>query len=682
MKPLRRFRPLVCAAALTILTLTSGLAGPAQAAEGRWESVGPFGGHISALAVAPSDRRIVYAGTAEGLIFRSAEAGTSWTSVTGDFPDAGVSDLVVDPGDPSTAYAAVCLVIVELVTYKQGGVFKTTDGGQTWELVTEQGSECHIYDLAIDPRQPSRILAATTSGLRRSDDGGASWRTSPGLAGKDAVTGVGFGAAPGTLFAVHYKHGVLKSVDDGASWTPKNTGLPAERWRIFGLATAPVPSGAGPETLYVGAVEAAAPVFRSLDGGETWSPAAAGLGRRRVYDLAVDPTVRGVYAATDDGVFRSVDGGQSWIAPPPGRGRRPSRTVAVPALPAGTAYAGHLAEGISRTADGGASWRAANRGLTGVPVNHLVIAPSDGSVRYAFKPDLKILRSLDGGATWLPNGRVPDGLPLNIAIHPRNPRVAYAGGFHGGIWKTTNAGASWRRVNGEETACMDVGNLEIDPRTPSNIYAAGLFGSCPQYPDICLGFKSTDAGESWSCMEGLTAQGVVSLVLAPSLPTTLYAGTDVSFPQKPVFKSTDAGRTWRPRSGGLPQRGFFGVAVSPLDPRTVFAVSQAGLFKSVDGAARWAPSGQGLPAGHNLGGLAISPFNPSQLFIVATRFDSATGEVFSDLYRSVDAGASWTPLSKQGLPEGSLRSLVLSPTEPGTLYVTTRFGIFKLTLPV
>src|SRR5688572_2458243 len=117
MMPLPRFRPLACAMALTLLVLTSGLAGPAQAAEGRWESVGPFGGHISALAVAPSDRRILYAGTAEGLLFRSADAGTSWTSVTGDFPDAGVSDLVVDPGDPSTAYAAVCLVIAEIVTY-------------------------------------------------------------------------------------------------------------------------------------------------------------------------------------------------------------------------------------------------------------------------------------------------------------------------------------------------------------------------------------------------------------------------------------------------------------------------------------------------------------------------------------------------------------------------------------
>lgn len=668
MQLLLRFRPLLCAATLLSWLVTSGLAGPAQAAENRWESIGPFGGNISALAVAPSHRRTLYAGTSEGLIFRSTNAGATWTSTATTLTPTPVADIEVDPRDPATAYAAVCAVLIEFGV-KEGGIFKTTDAGRNWSL-SETLPECEVFELAIDPRT-SRLYAASAAGLLYSDDGAESWHSSPGLAGEGSVTAVVVDpGTAGTLYALHFQHGFLKSVDGGTTWVARNAGLPADRWRLFRLAA----SSGAPRTLYVGAFEAAAPVFRSTDGGESWSPAGSGLGGRRVHDLAVVRASGVAFAATDDGVFRSADRGLTWTPPVTSTG--PASTLAVPPSPAGVVYAGHRGPGVFKSTDGGVSWRSANSGLAAIGVNDFAIAPSNPTVLYARTTEAKVLRSLDGGATWQPGAGI-DGLPLALAVHPRNPRTAFAAGFQGGIWKTTDAGATWRQVNSPETVCMVALDLAIDPLNPNNVYVAGPFTPCPQWPDVCLGFKSTDAGESWSCMEGLPTQGILALALAPSLPSVLYAGTE-AIGQRPVFKSTDAGQVWRARSTGLPQGFVSGLAVSPRDPRTVYATSQQGLYKSVNGAASWTPV-PGLPPHASLGIPVITPNNPSVVYIAA----SVSNGIGVDpvVFRSTTAGPPWTPLVRAGLPQAHIQSLQLSPRNPRALYVASASGIFKLTLP-
>lgn len=665
-----RLRTRSCLVALAFLVLTALLARPAEA---RWESIGPYGGSVTALAVASSNRRTLYAGTIDGLIFRSGDAGATWTNVSGPFPAVSVTDIEVDPSNPATAYAVVCYVSVEF-SYREGGVFKTLDGGRTWDLVNHGDIECDILDLAIDPRNPSHIFAATSVGLFQSDDGAASWRLSSGLAGERGAGSVVFDpATPGTLYALQFDAGFIKSVDGGATWVARNAGLPEQRWRLVEIA-------ASPGALLVGAFEASAPLFRSTDGGESWSPTGTALGALRVHDLAFAPAGSTAYVSTDGGVFRSADRGLTWTAPAAGEAK-PSWTLAVPPSPAGVVYAGRQYEGVFKSSDAGASWRSANRGLTGIPVEEVAIAPSDPSFLYARTTDARILRSPDGGATWLLPGLGIEGIPFVMAVHPQDPRTVFAAGFQGGLWKTTNAGATWRRVGDPEMACMAATDLAIDPRNPSNVYVAGPFTSCPQWPDICLGFKSTDSGETWSCMEGLPEQEILSIALAPSLPTTLYASTE-AFNVRPVFKSIDAGRTWRPRSGGLPPRSVYSLAVSPRDPRTVYASSREGLYKSVNGAATWVPAHNGMPAGVILGEPAIATSNPSLLFITASFPDptSPTGEFASLLFRSTNAAASWSPLTREGLPAGFLRSLRISSTQPRTLYVATRFGIYRLPL--
>lgn len=680
MEPRSRLRPLPCVVALICLLLTSSRV--ALAAEGRWESIGPYGGSISALAVAPGAQRTLYAGTAEGLVFRSTNAGAHWSYASGGIPGyTAITDLDVDPRDPSVAYAASCAVLIEF-SMKTGGLFKTVDGGRTWTQL-EDLPECEVFELALDPWNSSRLFAATAAGLLQSDDGGATWRPNPavpydpGFFADSRVWAVAFDPlVAGTIYVFHHEMGLLKSVDGGATWTPKGPDLLAGGWELFKIVADPRTPG----TLYGHTGSGAAfSVFRSTNGGESWSSAAAGLGGRVVRDLTISPVSSALYAATDDGVFRSADGGRTWTPPAPATPVREALVVAAPRWPPATVYAGVRHDGVFKSTDGGGSWRSASRGLAGVPVRTLAIAPSDPSVFYITIPERGIRRSLDGGATWQAPSQAPEGYPLGLDVDPRNASRAYATGFDGRIWKTTDAGASWRLVSSDEMGCVSAFNLEIDPRAPRNLYAAGPRDTCPQFPDVCLGFKSTDRGESWSCMEDFPTEGILSVALAPSLPTTLYASTD-SFFNPPVFKSADAGQTWDARSGGLPRTQVFSLTVSPRNPRIVYAASLAGLYKSVDGAATWTSIHRGLPAGF-VGGPVISPADPSVLYAVVSTFDPAIGDSASTIFRSVNAGASWSRFPGERLPERWIDSLSIFPAQPRTLYVTTRSGIYRLALP-
>jgi photosystem II stability/assembly factor-like uncharacterized protein len=660
---------LVFAAAPVLAVSIFSLAGPARAQDGVWESVGPHGGSIVSLTVAPGDARVLYSGTLSGQVFRSANAGASWTDVTGDFPPASIADLEVDPRNPSKAYAAVCAA-ESTTTPAEGGLFRTTDAGASWSLV-EGLDVCQVLDLAIDPRNPARLFAGTVSGLYRSDDGGTSWRAQTGPPLWTTVTAVLFDpSAPGTLYALDDEKGFVKSSNGGATWKASNRGLPTPRQRLSGLTV----STDGPKTLYLRTSGDDVPLYRSLDGGGTWSPAASGLGTRNVYGLAAGASPPRVYAATNDGVFRSTDRGRTWKAPAVGTAFASVRVLAVPPGATAVVHAGNV-HGLFKSADRGATWVDANDGLPTLSIQKVLIAPSNEEALYA-RPELPgLLVSLDGGATWSQEGPGTGDRELTMAVHPKEPRTAFAAGVEGGIWRTTNAGASWRRLP-PAGGCLSMIELAIDPQTPANLYAGGFSDpACtPQTAPPCNGVRSTDGGLSWSCMPDFPrGSAVQSFAIAPSQPSTLYAGT-TSPTLQPVLKTVDGGRIWSPSSGGLQQPSVYTVAVSPEDPRAVYALSQDGLARSADGAATWTPVRGGLPAGAHLASLVIAPSDPSVLYVVAV------GASAEDplLFQSTDRGATWSPLSGEGLPAGPIPSLQVSPRDPRTVYAATRGGVYRV----
>jgi photosystem II stability/assembly factor-like uncharacterized protein len=305
------------------------------------------------------------------------------------------------------------------------------------------------------------------------------------------------------------------------------------------VAIAPHPKN--PEILYVATNES---LYKTRDGANTWNKVTTDLSSFRVLSLGIDPySPSNVFAGTmGDAVYKSPDGGQSWA--PHNAGLKEHVSVVNqflfhPAIP-DLVYAATTV-GAFRTKDGGRYWEERMHGMKEV---HYVVT---------------------------------------IAMDPRNPDVLYAG-TTGGVYKTTDGTAKWELVNNglipkeklDAAMALGVNTLVTDPKLPGTVYAGTTNGL----------FKTTDAGASWSRIEtGLTDTYVSALLVDPSNPNIHYAGT-----RKGVHKTTDGGATWKLASQGLTTLNIRAMALSPLDPHIVFAgTNGSGLFRSTDNATTWKP---------------------------------------------------------------------------------------------
>lgn len=299
----------LAAGAATVVAGTGAGAWVSTDAGGSWaeSNAGLVNTAILSLAPAAEPRR-VYAGAWNGKVFRSANGGATWQPTGSQPSDDPIAALAVDPTDPSVVYAG---------TLGTTGIFKSTDGGATWSpLSTGTLPPINGYSLAVDPTNPSVVYAGSFVSLYRSEAGGESWvPISLGLFG--AVVSLALDpTAPDTLYAGTDAlngggfPGIFKTTNAGADWEQINEGLPhVPNTAVQALALDPA-SGA----VYAGLEKLG--VYKTTNGGASWQPASSGLTNLDVTSLQVDPTLpETVYAATNGGgVFRSTDGGASWVA--------------------------------------------------------------------------------------------------------------------------------------------------------------------------------------------------------------------------------------------------------------------------------------------------------------------------------------------------------------------------------
>ena len=745
----------------SVVAVAALLGGGVGSAEAGWTSIGPgpFGegpiSGVNALALDPTTPTTLYAGGVG--VFKSTDGGASWSPATtgltcissapGGPPvtvTCAVTALALDPTTPTTLYAGARLGT------GGGGVFKSTDGGGSWSPATTGltcgAFTCDVNALALDPTTPTTLYAGTsTGGVFKTIDGGGSW--SPVNTGLPCgpftcgVTALALDPTTPTILYAGTEDGVFKTTDGGTSW--RNTlAVP----RVSALALDPTT----PTTLYAGtqsrggpagSVNPAQGVFKSTDGGGSWSPATTGLTcvsaapggapvtvTCSVAALALDPTTPTIlYAGTfSGGVFKSMTGGANWSPVNTGLPCGASPCFPVPALALDpttptTLYAGMaFSGGVFKSTNGGAIWNSASTGLTLPPrlfasVAALALDPTTPTTLYA-GTDLGVFKSTDGGASW---SSVSTGLPcvsappaggpftstclvVALALDPTTPTTLYAATSQGGtpqgvsgVFKTTDGGASWSPVNtgltcasafpgGAPFACP-VSELALDPRTPTTLYAGTSDGV----------FKTTDGGASWSpASTGLTCGAppctvsVSALALDPTTPTTLYAGTQgvsgsgtgTVVPVSGVFKSTDGGGSWSSVSTGLPPYGPFvtALALDPTTPTTLYAgTNGGGVFKTTDGGASWSPVNTGLP-------LTLVTIVTAFAFDPTTPTTLYAGTVFnSGVFKTIDGGGSWSPMNTGltcALLTCSVRALALDPTTPTTLYAgTDDHGVFKWT---
>ncbi len=561
---------------------------------------------VFALAIAPTNANVLYAGTDVG-IWKSVNGGASWISV--EAPDE-VGALAIDPTDPATVYAG---------SGAPFGLVKTTDGGATW---TEVLPNTFVASIVIDPAHPATLYVGSDTGGFKTVDGGATWTA--GIPDLGTIWGLALDPAqPGTLYA-GCLFGVYKTTDGGATWNAVNTGLPALP-NVGALAVDPRTPG----TVYAANGFGAGPldlgVYKSTDGGATWTATGAGLLDSYVYGLAIDPTSSAVYAATASGASKSTDGGASWSTIDAGLSVLDVTATVIDPTSNAILYAGTDLNGVFKSADGGATWAAASNGIADSQIVGLGIDPVSATTLYAATIG-GVFKSVDSGASWR---EADSGLPLtgglnfditSLTIDPSRSGTFYVNTDTGaGTWKTSDGGNSWTRF------AASIGGayiLLIDPSQTSTMYATGS-------TDV---EKSTDGGATWlDSSKGLSGT-LFDLVLDPAHPATLYAATSQGF-----FRSADAGASWTPASCGLPSaQNSYAIAALAVDPRhsgTVYAGGR-GIFRSADGGTTWTDIGSAA----GLAGIAVQSLT----------FDAKTstlyaGTVGRSLFAYTDSGAASPP---------------------------------------
>ncbi|MEO8135660.1 MAG: hypothetical protein ABI831_16985 [Betaproteobacteria bacterium] len=471
----------------------------------------------------------------------ATQAGNNlWTS---NGPYGGqVTVLAVDPQTPNNLYAAGI-----------SGIFKSTDGGVSWARASNGITDPTVAAIAIDPATPTTLYAGSIHGgkLVKSTDGGNSWTPS----GPTLVVALAINPqATATIYASQQQSGLQKSINGGVTWAPIGVGtLP-----VFPTFKSIVVDPKTPTTLYAG--EQSQGVFKSVDGGTTWAATNSGFTTGTIIQilrLAIDPQAPStLYAAANTssghGLYKSTNGGASWTQTfADNSGIIGVQAVTVDPQNSANVYIGTFGSGAMRSVNGGADFTAINSGLAKVGVNV-------------------------------------------IALNPSSPANLYAG-TQNGVFATTNSGTAWTGAS-NGLALTTVNAIAIDPTVQTTVYAATKLSGL---------FKSVDGGESWQSINngigatgnlGSSAPNFAALVIDPTTPGTLYAGTQGTSSSQ-IYKSTNGGATWTTSASGFPvYSNVSAIAIDPVGSASMFAGTTAnGLFNSADGGATWTQSA-GPPA--------------------------------------------------------------------------------------
>jgi hypothetical protein len=669
--------------AVLAVLLAALVGAPLAAAVGSWSSLGPDGGSVGAVAVAPSDPRVVYAGASRGGVFKSADGGITWAAASRGLLDDRIVALAVDPRQSSTVYAAAFT-----------GVFTSGDGGGSWTatpLSFPDDGQDNLVSLALDPTRPGTVYAGTVSDVWRSSDGGRHWHSVLSV-GDGFTMQVTADPGCGRMLAFIFRaegFSLFASRNHGISWSDLSAGVPPPvvpppqtggltAWQI---AADPAPGGplylAYEFSLNTGLTPGpltAAVTYRSLDGGHSWHVSGPGG-----YPLAAGPAhvvYAGGHRNNDGGYaggYRSDNGGSSWVP-------IAAAPDAVQTLTAGespdTVYAGAANRGILRSDDGGRTWQVSDAHLRATAVTALAVDPTDSARLYAYAAGEGLFVSRTGGGHWRGTPSAGVGVPpalgaVNLAIDPAATGTVYLGSL-AGLMKSTDAGAHWVQLQPQGGACFLVATLIVDPSSPATLYATGeIATSCSSSGTFeCGSFKSLDGGVTWQCL-GID---LLRIVAAPSSPATLYGlgPTGSGAAAQPLYRSIDRGATWAVVDAALPDpvHQVLTLLVDPTDEQRLFAGTGSGeVWRSVDGGQHWSEADRGLPAAGVPLLLALDPLSSETIYAAASELG---------VYRSPDAGTTWQPLLA-GLPplDGPpfnaelYNQLVADPLHSGTLYLAT-----------
>ncbi|HEY7515011.1 MAG TPA: glycosyl hydrolase [Vicinamibacteria bacterium] len=607
---------------------------------------------IGAIAVSTTDPSVVYVGTGEACIrgnlshgdgvYKSTDAGKTWTNV-GLKDTRHIGAVVVHPRDPDVVYVAALGHVYG--PNAERGVFRSKDGGKTWDKVLYKDEKTGAVDLEMDPRNPSILFAVLWeanrtpwsltsggpgSGLYRSADGGSSWKKVEGKGWPDVVLGkIGVSVSGGDsqrvyamVEAADEKGGLYRSDDGGESWKhiTDDHRLRHRPW-YYTHVTADTRE---PDTVYVLSVG----LYRSRDGGTTWTPIETPHGD--YHGMWIDPAdPKRMAVANDGGATITVDGGETWSR----QDNQPTAQfyhVSVDDQWPYTLYGSqqdNSSVAIRSRSDQGAITRADWNAVGGGEAGYISATPDGGAV-YAGEY-FGILTRFDrktgqahNVSVWPDNTDGHEAANLKyrfnwtepILVSRHDPSVVYYAGNV--VFRTSDGGMSWTPISGDLTRNDKAKQQRSGgPVTGENIsieYYDVVF-SLAESPrqkgllwagtDDGLVHLTRDDGKTWANVtpKDLPVWSLVSQIDAsPHDPAAAYLAVDRHEldDYKPYAWATrDYGQTWRRLStAGIPDGSFVrAVREDPVRKGLLYAGTETGVFVSFDDGARWQPLKLNLP---------------------------------------------------------------------------------------
>ncbi len=663
-----------------------------------WRMVGPFrGGRTRAAAGVPSQPNVFYVGQVNGGVWKTDDYGRTWNPIFDSQPTQSIGAIAVAPSDPNTIYVGSGEGLHRPDLSVGNGIYKSTDGGKTWtHLGLIDGQQ--IPALAVDPRDPNRVFAAVLGhpygpnqerGIYRSTDGGQTWQKAiyrdENTGGSDVEIDP---SNPDVVYASMWQGrlgpwednnsfngsggGLFKSTDGGVTWRQLTNGLPKDLSQIY-VALAPSDS----RRLYATLSQASGKlgVYRSDDAGDSWAqitddPRPAGrIGGGDLSIPKVDPKNPDIVIVVSTVTMRSTDGGKTWSG---FRG-----------APGGDDYQnlwinpnnGNIIlivsdQGAIVTVNGGATWSS----WYNQPTSQLYHAITDSSFPYKVCAGQQESGSVcissrgnDGAITvreWHPVGVIEYGY---VAPDPLDTDVVYGGGrfevsrFHwstGQVQNVTPIPLRDPKYRGDRTE-----PLMFSPVDPHVLY----------YATNVL-FKTTDGGNSWQTIspdltrekpetppsvgtmipQGAEKQRGVIYALAPSFKniSTLWAGTD----DGQLWITRDAGKNWTnitPTELAAWSK-VTQISASHFDEQTAYASvsrfrvddSRPYIYRTRDGGKNWKLITAGLP---DFGAVDTVREDPVRQGLLFAGTENAVWVSFND-------GDHWQSL-QLNLPRTSMRDL-------------------------
>jgi hypothetical protein len=709
------------------------LLSPQSPVTSTWASIGPtpttggffspVTGRITTIAVDPSDStgNTVLIGGAMGGIWRSTDAGASWTPVGDQNASLAMGSIAFAPSSPTTVYAGTGeSESIGFDIYYGAGVLKSTDRGLHWtQTCTTPSSTCpfigpynditpfgfftlggtRITYIAVNPSNAQMILVGaqtqfaegTTEGVYCSDNGGSTWTN---ILPDELSSFVGFASSSvayaalgnpfGSSFGAPNGNGIYKATGIGGTCATIHfsrltaVSLPAQSsmGRIdLGIA----PSDTSGNTVYASIADASTAseqnlgVFVTTNGGTSWTQTGAPdiCQHQCWYDnvVKVDPNNKSI-AFFGGAAVRDSSGNFSWVVRTENGGT--SWSSVIPNLPAGSAGLPHVD-------------------------NHAIalVKLSTGKVRMYLGNDGGIWRTDDAEGTpitWInlnnPSLTLTQFYP-SISINASSPAIAFGGTQDNGS-QNYSGGINWIDNN----TCGDGTGTAIDVLIPSSVYVAcnGIF--------LFSSYQNGAPGTFSPATNGINPNDnfnfVPPLTADPSSANTLYVGTSK------VYQSVDAGNSWLPISFDLiccsGQAYLTALTVAPGNPAVVYAGAQNGaLFASANvnqGSATFGQIGQSSPlpgrtitaisvdAADNTGKTAYVAVSGFSFVNISFGVNDPVGHIFN----TTDGGNTWKDVScsvaicttpaATDLPNIPVNDVVIDPDIPGTLYAATDLGVF------